>query len=514
MKSFKKWSVLVLLVALSLIMTACGGEDASSQDNEGASDGGNGSDDAVHFDEISIMAPTFETTAPPADNEIEVALEELTGKKISVNWVPNVSYEDRMNVTLASNEIPHVMVIQGKTPGFLNSAEAGAFWELSDYIDDYENLAQYNPDVLRNSSVNGNVYGIYRERDIMRSTAVIRRDWLENLGLDVPETLDDLYDVLHAFTYDDPNQSGQDDTVGLIIPTWYGSLDTLAIWFGAPNKWGVEDGEIIPDFATDEYKESLAFAKRIVDEGLVNNDFTTLSPDDWNSEMFNGNGGMIIDTYSRAMQINNLFRDDAGTDDPEDYFVEITGTIKSDGQEFGQPTDGYSGFLAISKSSVQTEEELHEVLSFLDTLNTPDAINLMSHGIESVNYELDEDGYLTAIDSAEAEELMPYVRSFSQINTYGEGLHKMRPEGPLAEKRYHLMEENETNAVFNEAAHLVSDVYTRQGNQLDDIIADSRILYIAGQLTEEEFEAEIDRWYSSGGQELLDELNELYAQQK
>ncbi len=42
-----------------------------------------------------------------------------------------------------------------------------ALWDLTDYLADYPNLSQSNEDVLRNSSVNGKVYGIYRKRDAM-----------------------------------------------------------------------------------------------------------------------------------------------------------------------------------------------------------------------------------------------------------------------------------------------------------------------------------------------------------
>ncbi|SEN51164.1 putative aldouronate transport system substrate-binding protein [Amphibacillus marinus] len=510
MDSLRKRGVYSLAgLFLLFVLVACGGNDGTAT-NDSSGEGGE-SGETTLINEITIMAPTFETTAPPADNEWEQAVEAFTGRQLTINWVPNVSYEDRMNVTLASTDIPHVMVIQGKTPGFLNSAEAGAFWELSDYLDDYEYLSQYNEDILRNASVNGNVYGLYRGRDIMRSTAIVRKDWLDNLGLDVPETIDDLYEVLQAFTHDDPDGNGADDTVGLIIPTWYGSLDTLSIWFGAPNVWGYENGEVVPAFTTDAYKASLEFVKKIVDEGLVNPDFTTLSPDDWNNAMFNGQGGVIIDTYSRAMQINNLFVDETGSTDPEEHFVEITGTIRSsDGEEYGQPTDGYSGFLAISKTSVQTEEELHEVLAFLDQLSSADGLNLLNHGIEGVNYELDDEGYLIPLETPEAAALKPY--EMGQISTYGEGMHTMRQDGALPQKRYQLMEDNEAHAVYNAAAPLVSEVYTTRGTQLDDIIADARIQYVAGHIDEAGWDSAIDLWYSSGGQELIDELNELYTE--
>lgn len=515
MNSFRKRGILFIAILFSLLfIVACGGDDDASSNDSSSNDGesSNGeTEETAYFDEITIMSPTFQTTAPPADNDWELAVEELTGKKIQMNWVPNVNYEDRMNVTLVSDDIPEVMVIQGKTPGFLNSAESGAFWELSDYLDDYEYLSQYDEDVLRNSSVNGRIYGLYRSRDVMRSTAMLRKDWLDNLGLDVPETVDEFIDVLYAFTNDDPDGNGVDDTVGLIVPTYYGSLDTLSIWMGAPNVWGVENGEITPNFITDEYIESLELVKQLVEDGVINEDFTTLSPDDWDSTMFNGQGGAIIDVYSRAMAINNLFAEEAGSDDPDEYFVEITGTLlSSDGEEYGHPTDGYSGFLAISKSSVQTEEELHEILSFLDILCSPEGMNLLNHGIEGVSYEVDEEGYLVPLETEEAEALKPF--EMGQISMYGDGMLTMKQEGQFPQKRYRLMEENEEKAVFNEAAPLVSEVYTTRGTQLDEIIEDARIQYLAGQIDRDGWDEAVELWYSSGGQELIDELNELYAE--
>src|SRR5699024_3211110 len=131
MSSFRKRGILFLAILFTLLSIVACGKDDDASSNDSSSNGGDGDDsgteETVHFEEINIMAPTFETTAPPADNDWELAVEEFTGKKINMNWVPNVNYEDRMNVTLVSDDIPEVMVIQGKTPGFLNSAEAGAF---------------------------------------------------------------------------------------------------------------------------------------------------------------------------------------------------------------------------------------------------------------------------------------------------------------------------------------------------------------------------------------------------
>ncbi|MFP3822332.1 hypothetical protein SB658_26935, partial [Bacillus sp. SIMBA_008] len=79
---------------------------------------------------------------------------------------------------LAGDNVPHVMVVQGKSPGFVKNAEAGAFWELTDYLADYPNLATTLPEVQEASSINGKVYGIFRARDTMRTSVMVRADWL------------------------------------------------------------------------------------------------------------------------------------------------------------------------------------------------------------------------------------------------------------------------------------------------------------------------------------------------
>ena len=61
----------------------------------------------------------------------------------------------------------------------------------------------------------------------------MRVDWLKNLGLEMPTDLDSLYDVLYAFTYDDPDGNGQQDTVGIVMPmAQYMQWDNLFGAFG------------------------------------------------------------------------------------------------------------------------------------------------------------------------------------------------------------------------------------------------------------------------------------------
>ena len=111
----------------------------------------------------------------------------------------------------------------------------------------------------------------------MRDGIVYRQDWLSNVGLDVPTNLEEFEDVLRAFTFEDPDGNGKDDTWGLVSTKASTSFDEIAIWFGAPNGWGEdENGNLQPMFMTDEYFESMNWLKGLYDEGILNSDFVTL----------------------------------------------------------------------------------------------------------------------------------------------------------------------------------------------------------------------------------------------
>src|SRR5699024_4414594 len=292
----KKISTLGVAFLATTLLAACGNSNGQSEDSKTSKE-----DDKT----MTIMSPFLEATAPTGDNELQDALEEATGYKMKVNWVPNTNYADKMNITLASDDITKILVAS-KTGSFVKSAENDAFWDLTDYLKDYPNLSQANPDVLQNSSVNGKVYGVYRSRDIMRTAVFVRKDWLDELNLEMPETTQDLYDLAKAFTENDPDGNGKDDTTGVVIPSWPGGInssspyDAIAVWFGAGNAWKEIDGKLEPSFMQPEYLESIQFVKDMVEKGYINSDYATLSADNWDDPILNGKGGIVIDTYSRA----------------------------------------------------------------------------------------------------------------------------------------------------------------------------------------------------------------------
>ncbi|WP_237108434.1 extracellular solute-binding protein [Nonomuraea sp. MG754425] len=467
-------------------------------------------------------------TAPEPTGEMQQALEKFLGKKLKVTWVPNAEYSEKMNVTLASDNIPQVVVVDPHMPAFVKAAQAGAFWDLTDKLDKYPNLKPADAQSALNSSINGRTYGLYRMRPLLRSAVVIRKDWLKKVGLEEPKTIEDFYQVAKAFTEKDPDGNGKKDTYGLIIPKWPGDYasaspyDVIETWFGAPTGWGERDGKVVPGFDTPEFVEANKWLKKMVDEGLVNPDFATLDSAKWNEPFFHGRGGMIIDVNIRSRQLFDLYRE-SGDKDYGDKVTMVGNMAKSDTEKFSYPFTGYADSLAISKQSVRTDADLDNVLKTLDKLATKEGQILLQNGIEGRNFEV-ENGDTAALineDDPAVKTVQDNVDdAFVQFGTKGTvdigGIAYQRvpsgqPYRDILDLQKKLVEEDLKTAVHNLALPVISATQIEKGAQIDKIVSDARVKFLSGAIDEEGLKAEIKRWHDSGGDQVIKEINEGLA---
>lgn len=80
------------------------------------------------------------------------------------------------------------------------------------YLEEHPELKPYI------TAGDGKMYGMTSARTplgVANHGMWIRQDWLDNLGLDTPTTIDELNEVALAFTKNDPDGNGQDDTFGI-----------------------------------------------------------------------------------------------------------------------------------------------------------------------------------------------------------------------------------------------------------------------------------------------------------
>lgn len=458
--------------------------------------------------EISVMTMSYQVESAQPDSPVMQALEEYLGTKLNIQWVPSSGYGEKVTAAMGSGEYPMAMLITEKSSSVIQNSRGGTFWDLTDRYKNYPNLSQQNETVLNNISIDGKIYGIYRARTLGRNGITIRKDWLDKLGLDMPETIDDLYNVLKAFKEQDPDGNGQNDTFGIIMTTATSTFDNLAIWFGAPNKWGEDkDGNLQPAHLTDEYFEAVKFVKKLYDEKLVNQDFATYDGAKWDEQLLSGNAGVIIDVADRA-------RRDASNIEKinPDAEIGVLGYVKKDAssEPATLPTSGYAGYYVFPKQALPSEDDLDFVLNVFDKCNDEEAVNLMNIGIKDRHYTVGADGYVTVVDDA------TLTKEFADLNQFATSFipdvgYKKAYTTKTAEDVDNVYKDNEKYVVANPAEPLVSDTYSRKGPQLDSIITSANTKYIVGQIDEAGYKAELERWKQQGGDDYIKEINEAYA---
>jgi putative aldouronate transport system substrate-binding protein len=484
-----------LIASLSLMITAC----ASNNSNEAQGTGTGGAQGTLS---LSMMLPTYSAEQMNANSSILALLEEKTNTDLTVSWVPSSSYTDKLSATVASGELPKTFVaLEPKASFIINAARSGMFWELGPYLDSYPNLSKMSDVVLSNSSIDNKIYGLYRERDIARFGLMIRQDWLNNLGLEAPKNVDELYDVLKAFATKDPDQNGRQDTVGLAVGMQGNNIagfKDILVYLGGPNEWELKDGLLIPAHMTSAYMETLKFYKKLYDEKLINQDFALVQ--DGRSVMYKGKAGLWIDNMVDGKNIEENVKKVA-----PDAKINLINRISGPNGNATRAGTGYLGMYMIPKTSVKTEDELKQILAYFDKVSEKDMQNLLKYGVEGKQYSIENGEYKQNPDPklrSEMTDSNQFMILQDQVENFGTELEKLSTE---------LFKDNATFAIQNPASPYISNTAIELGNELNKIIQDATVKYIMGTASEEDWNQAVDKWLQGGGSKIIEEINADYA---
>ncbi|MDQ0062503.1 extracellular solute-binding protein [Paenibacillus harenae] len=496
----KRYSVCMLgMLMLVISLTACGWKSHGEAYNE------KNNDEKAYFLSMAVSL-SGETT--PQNTQIKQAIEAFTNTELQIQWIPYSAYEEKVKLMIASGELPKLIKLD-YTPTIIATLKAGQFWELGPLLNGYHNLSAPSPMHYDNISIDGKIYGIPLFRELGRASVQYRKDWFDKLGLEPPVTLDDWYKVVRALTLNDPDGNGVNDTYGMALDKQYNmdiysTLTRIAVSQGAPTKWMVEDGRFTPDFMTEPYFETMKLFRRLYQEKLINEDFAIVGTAD-SVKLYNGGraGIQIVGGYAQTWQdkLNNTV---------PSAVVDVAPLMGPDGIRLPGES-GNAGFLAIPKDSVRTEEEVKQILSFLDALLEMPMQALLSKGIEGRHWT-DRGEYADFIDrNLFLAEVKPYRDTLPFLGDHNPLLEPvLQPE--LFRKNQKIHKENEAYIVSNPALTLNSDTYAERGRELEIMIMDTQTKFIIGKLDEEGWKNGIDKWRKSGGDKLIREYEEAYRQ--
>lgn len=485
--------MMIMLLSL-LAIAACGHE---SQSQEGGQ----------MNTTISIMAPLH--FPDPPSKEIIEKIQQLTDTKLEINWVPDGIYTDKMITALTTNSLKKATFVKHTDYKLVkNAIRSDGFWEIGPYLEQFANLRYLSAEINSQAAIDGKIYGLYTERPSSRQGVIIREDWLERLGLDKPNTIEELYETMKMFTLNDPDGNGKKDTTGLADRNdlIFGAFKTLSSYFGTPNNWGIEGDKVIPEFDTEAYVETMDFMRGLYMEGLMNADFAVTSKERQRDQIIRGAAGVYIGSMTDIQRLSL----EAKEFNPEAKFTIINRIQGPDGYKVWS-IPNYNGLYLFSKQAIRTEEELLAILAFFDRTMDEDVANILKYGLEGKHYELQQKKVFLPAETSQlriSEVNALYALMIADLSN--PNVMNIAENEPLMSMAEELSKDNNKFLVNDPTIGLESMTYDELNQELYQIISDATYNYILGNIDLEGFQKEVVRWRQKGGNQVIEEYTKAY----
>ena len=361
----------------------------------------------------------------------------LGDTELGKNWQANtgVTVEFQHPAAGQENEQFNLMVADGNLPdvierGWVNAYPGGpekaisdgVIIALNDVIDQYcPNLKKYleeNPDIDRMVKTDNGTYFAFpfiRGEDGLCYTvgSFIRKDWLDDLGMEVPTTIDEWHDVLVAFK----------EQKGAVAPLCFDNANfkfsnPFAFAYGvgmSSSKFILGDnGEVVYAPAQEGWKEYLTTMHQWYEEGLIDADIATLTGDQVTAKMTTDQAGASVGWAASRMQ---LFMTTAQQENP-DYLLVPAPQPAAKAGETAEYAYKENNFPDVGAAITASCENVELAARFLDYGYSEEGHNLFNFGTEGVSYNWEGDTavYTETITNNEdgwpiAQALAKYIRA-------------------------------------------------------------------------------------------------------
>ncbi|MFF2482804.1 extracellular solute-binding protein [Paenibacillus sp. NPDC058071] len=378
------------LLAAALLLGSCGfGGMADQPDRRTAEPGERLTYWAELNGNASSVRPTFQEV--PFFQEWQ----KRTGVQLDFIQPPANQAQEAINVLLASGELPDIMEYEWSNfpGGPAKALSDGYLLRLNESIDKYApNLKAFleaNPDIDKQIKTDDGSYYMFpfiQEDDRLRTYQgpIVRKDWLDELGLAVPETIEEWHEVLLAFK----------ERKGVVAPLTFLGVPNALFGienggfigaFGIKRGYYLEEGRVKFGAIEPAYKQFLALFRQWYAEGLIDPNIATVDTKTLDASMVSGrsgasiwNAGAGIGTWQPILQ---------GLD-PNAKLAPAPYPVMKKGEKpkFGQRVHPFnSAGVAISAKSKHVEEAVR----MLDYGYGAEGHLLFNFGIEGVSYEMD-----------------------------------------------------------------------------------------------------------------------------
>jgi putative aldouronate transport system substrate-binding protein len=329
------------------------------------------------------------------DTPFAKGLQERTGVKINYLHPPTGSNaaQEQLNLMIAAGEdLPDVIEWNWVTtyPGGPQKAiDDGVILNLNDVIDRYApNLKAYlqaNPNydrMVKTDDGNYYVFPFIRGHDklLYSQGLMIRKDWLDELGLQPPTTIDEWHTVLTAF-------KTRKNVPAPFTQVWTNNGRMFVESFGILKGFyvGANDGQIHFGQIEPGYRDWMATMAQWYREGLIDPDIASIQTSQQNQKMTSGQAGATVASVGSGM---GTWTNSVRPTNPKYEIMALGSPDRVRGQKrvYGMPNQPYSGQDSAAITAKSKNVEL--AARYLDWGYTQAGHLYYNFGIEGESYTM------------------------------------------------------------------------------------------------------------------------------
>ncbi|MBE5040808.1 extracellular solute-binding protein [Ructibacterium gallinarum] len=385
---------IMTLFALTVLIAAFGLTGCDTADEAANTDGER---KLTYWTSLTSTASSLVTNL--GDTPMMQKAQEMTGIDVEFIHPPQGQVNEKFNILIASGEYPDIIQYRWTSyPGGPQKAiNEKIIVDLNTLKEDAPNFFSYleKHDEVRKLSLtdSGALFSfpfIRGDESLLYSSGlIIRQDWLDELGLAMPETIEEWETVLTAFRDKKNCKAPLSMNIG-----HFGQVHAFAGAYGVGIGYYLDNGQVKYGMAEDGYKDFLTLLNKWYDEGLLDQDFSTLDSTTMDANILNGNAGVVQGSIGNGIgRYMNAAPDDTYQLAGAPYPVRNKGEVC----EFGAMNTIIplmnNAFAAISADS--KNQQL--AAQFLDFGYSQEGQMLYNFGIEGESYEM-IDGYPTYTD--------------------------------------------------------------------------------------------------------------------
>ncbi|MFD2117838.1 extracellular solute-binding protein [Paenibacillus yanchengensis] len=546
MKHYLRMTYSVILILMLTFMAACsnGKTTESAKSDETISiiseDDGPLSKYAVPVTVRTVMndvGKDFLSEGDTLENNVWTrGYEEELNIKLTFDWIVEAANaSSKLNVTLTGGDIPDIFAV-GHTQ-FKQLLEAGKITDLTEVFDKYasqqlKSFYSMGGDGLKPVRHEDKLYGLtdYSGSVDTAPMVYIRSDWMENLQLKPPKTIDDLIMIATAFTEQDPDKNNIKDTYGFqfnkdLDGGWTMKMNGFANAYGAfPRIWVKDDKEqLVYGSIQPEMKVALEKLQQLYKQGVIDQEFGTKDVNKAAESIMAGKAGIFFGPLASPFAIGTMMQDEtidwmaypipSETGEPTVVPSEIqNATVFVVRKDFAHPEalikllnfaveklygqsaeqeagkylgDGGQGFQVTPFKMLQPNKNVLIYENVVNALQSGDTSNLNRE--EWSNYE-----FIQAYRSGTDRSKWVYERIFG-------------PESTIAVVKYYM--DNDLLKLNQFSAPPTTTMATKKATlERLELETFSKIIYGAASI--DEFDKFVMDWKKLGGSQMTEEVNE------